>query len=76
MEHAFSTARGDVGRDRFGRGFGFEIVQPVALEDRPADAHHARLQLIHGEGAGLGRETSRNEQEKRCYTGEKSAKHG
>src|SRR6185503_2243679 len=26
--HGFSTARADVGRDRFGRGFGFEIVQP------------------------------------------------
>jgi hypothetical protein len=28
VEHGFSTARGDVGKDRFGRGFGFEIVQP------------------------------------------------
>ncbi len=28
VDHGFSTARGDVGRDRFGRGFGFEVVQP------------------------------------------------
>lgn len=53
VEHAFSTARGDVGRDRFGRGFGFEVVQPVAgpthfqdfLDGAGAGIHHLSLNL-------------------------------
>jgi hypothetical protein len=42
VEHAFSTARGDVGRDRFGRGFGFEIVQPKSGPTHFQDFLNAR----------------------------------
>lgn len=53
VEHGFSTARGDIGRDRFGRGFGFEVVQPsfgpTHFEDfrlrRGSGIHHLSLNL-------------------------------
>ncbi len=47
VEHGFSTARGDVGRDRFGRGFGFEIVQPVHGKTHFADFLASRGPGIH-----------------------------
>jgi hypothetical protein len=51
VEHGFSTARADIGRDRFGGGFGFEIVQPdfgpTHFEDfkaqRGSGIHHLSL---------------------------------
>jgi hypothetical protein len=53
VDHGFSTARADVGRDRFGNGFGFEIVQPdfgpSHFEDfrsqRGSGIHHLSLNL-------------------------------
>ena len=38
-----------------------ELVEPVALEDRPADADHPGLELVHGKGPALGREAGRHE---------------
>jgi catechol 2,3-dioxygenase-like lactoylglutathione lyase family enzyme len=46
-EHGFSTARGDIGLDRFGHGFGFEIVQPDFGPSHFADFKAQRGSGIH-----------------------------
>ena len=52
-----------------------ELVEPVALEHRAADADHPGLELVDGKGPALGREAGRQKQHERNGRGESSDKH-
>ena len=53
-----------------------ELVEPVALEDRPADAGHAGLQLVQREEPALRRQPGREIEDERDESGAGAVIHG
>ena len=61
-EDQIAARADDVAQDA--KDVDLELVEPIALEYRPADADHARLQLVYGECAALGNERRARHDEK------------